>query len=136
MSGLLVDTCCWIEYFKSARYEEIIDPALEKSLVIGSPIIFAELLSAPLKTADRKKLTDFLDDLYCPPLARSHWYAVGAARAQLRKKGISVSTPDAHIAQVCQQQKVALLTEDKIFSKIKKYFSLQLYSSGLSFPVS
>lgn len=45
---------------------------------------------------------------------------VGRLRAQLFLKGISVSTPDAHVAQCALDVNADLLSEDHVFSAIAK----------------
>ncbi len=51
---------------------------------------------------------------------------VGRLRAHLFLKGISVSTPDSHIAQCALDLKADLLSEDRIFFKIAQKTSLRL----------
>ena len=56
----------------------------------------------------------------------SHWFRVGKLRATLRARGLSVSTPDAHVAQCAIETGGVLLTEDRVFEKIAKLVPLRL----------
>lgn len=127
MRGVLVDTSTWISYFsEKTRFETLLDEELRIGRVYLSPIVAAELMSAQLDFDQKKKLQDFLLNL---PLCESpidHWVRVGELRGRILKRGISISTPDAHIAQCCIDLDIALLSEDKIFYKISKFESLNL----------
>ncbi len=48
-----------------------------------------------------------------------HWLRVGELQQKSAQKGLSISTPEAHIAQCCIDFDGALLSEDKIFKKLK-----------------
>jgi predicted nucleic acid-binding protein len=96
-------------------------------MVILSPIVAAELLSAPLSSRHRNDLKSFLEDLPIHPTPFSHWVAVGELRAHLAKRGFTVSTPDAHVAQCALDTGGFLWTYDKIFALIAEKASLQIY---------
>ena len=125
MNALVVDTSSWISYFRGKHTEDI-DEALKDGRVYLSPIVASELLSGNLKPLERSKLRDFLKEL---PLCENnfdHWVRVGELRSKLFSQGISVSTPDAHIAQCALDLKCRLLTEDSIFEKIARNSPLSI----------
>ena len=79
-----------------------------------------------MNARDRAALEDLLTEL---PLCMSdlaHWLRIGRLRALLASKGISVSTPDAHVAQCALDLNAELLTEDQIFKHIAKHSTLRL----------
>lgn len=125
MSALVVDTSSWIAYF-AGRGAAAIDDALAEGRVFLSPVVAAELLSGTLDAGRRSDLEDLLSDL--PPCggALDHWFRVGRLRASLRAKGLSVSTPDAHVAQCALDCRGTLLTEDGIFARIARHTGLKL----------
>jgi predicted nucleic acid-binding protein len=90
--------------------------------------VSAELLSGRLDESERAELQDMLSDL--PPLGTdpAHWFRVGELRAGLRARGLSVSTPDAHVARSAIEIEIGghLLTEDRVFEKIAKVVPLRL----------
>jgi predicted nucleic acid-binding protein len=53
---------------------------------------------------------------------------VGDLRRRLAEKGVTVSTPDAHVAQCAIDRDAVLLTRDDVFNKIAKATSLRITS--------
>jgi predicted nucleic acid-binding protein len=118
----------WVEFFRGVPLPPL-DDALRDGLVVLAPIVAAELLSAPLSKTERRSLASFLQDLPLHPTPVDHWLAVGALRAQLSKKGLSVSTPDAHIAACAIEARAALWSNDAIFRKVAGQSSLRLFQA-------
>ncbi len=125
MSALVVDTSSWISYFNDGE-NSIIDEALTEGRIYLSGIIAAELTSGNMSTRHRSDLESFLGDLPLIEHDLSHWCRVGQLRAGLISKGLTVSTPDAHVAQCALDLQAELLTKDKIFTKISQKVSLKL----------
>jgi len=125
VSVLVVDTSSWISYFNNGL-DPGIDEALTESRVYLSGIIAAELTSGKISVHHRSDLESFLSDLPLIQTDLDHWFRVGHLRATLLAKGLTVSTPDAHVAQCALDLQAELLTEDKIFAKIAKKIGLQL----------
>lgn len=125
MSALLVDASSWIAWLAGGG-SALIDEALEEGRLHLPLVVAAELLSGRLDPAERAELEDMLSDL--PPLGDGfdHWCRVGRLRSELRAKGLSVSTPDAHVAQCTLDVSGLLLTEDAVFSKIAELVPLRL----------
>lgn len=125
MSAIVADTSEWVEYL-AGRPAALLDHALAAGLVVLPPVVVAELLSGVRLAADRAQLEDLLRDLVMADVAFDHWVRVGALRATLRAHGLSVSTPDAHVAQCALDQDAPLLTRDAVFSKIARLTPLRL----------
>lgn len=125
MSALVVDTSSWVTYFAHTA-PSVIDEALAEGRVYLPPIVTAELLSGKMTARQRAQLESFLLDLPVCEQSLEHWIRVGSLRAYLFSKGLSVSTPDAHIAQCALDLKAELLSEDQIFIKISQKTSLRL----------
>ena len=51
---------------------------------------------------------------------------MGRLRADLRGKGLSVSTPDAHVARCALDLGAELLTEDRVFGLMARHAPLKL----------
>ena len=125
MSALVVDTSSWVSYF-AGRGSDLVDEALAEGRVLLPPVVAAELLSGTLQPREQARLEDFLAHLELCPSDLSHWLRVGRLRAGLRRAGLSVSTPDAHVAQCTLDCHGSLLTEDLIFGKIASLGRLRL----------
>ncbi|HEX5069114.1 MAG TPA: PIN domain-containing protein [Vicinamibacterales bacterium] len=125
MSAIVADTSEWIEYF-AGRPAPLLDHALAAGLVVVPPIVIAELLGGVRSAGDRSALEDVLRDLGMADTPFDHWSRVGALRAALRARGLSVSTPDAHVAQCALDLDAPLLTRDAVFGQIAKMTKLRL----------
>ncbi len=125
MSALVVDTSSWIAWLAGGG-SPLVDEALEEGRLHLPLVVAAELSSGSLNAAERAELEDMLSDL--PPVGQTfdHWCRVGRLRSDLREKGLSVSTPDAHVAQCALDVGGLLLSEDAVFAKIAQVVPLRL----------
>ena len=125
MSALVVDTSSWIAYFAGGG-SPLVDEALGEGRLYLPVVVAAELLSGRLNEDERRDLEDLLSDLPALGGDAAHWFRVGRLRSALLAKGLSVSTPDAHVAQCAIDTGGILLTEDGVFAKIAKAVPLKL----------
>jgi tRNA(fMet)-specific endonuclease VapC len=125
VSALVVDTSSWIAWLAGGG-SSLVDEALEEGRLHLPVIVSAELLSGRLDDSERAELQDMLSDLPAVGTEPAHWFRVGELRATLRARGLSVSTPDAHVAQCAIDTGGVLLTEDRVFEKIAKAVPLRL----------
>lgn len=125
MSGVVVDTSSWISYF-AGEPQQTLDEALQEGRVFLSPVVAVELMSGRLTKSKREQLADFLRDLPLCDASLEHWLRVGDLRSRLARKGLTVSTPDAHVAQCAIDLSGYLLSEDKIFSQMARPSGLRL----------
>ena len=125
MSALVVDTSSWIVWLAGGG-SPLVGEALEEGRLHLPVIVAAELLSGRLDASERAELQDMLSDLPAVGTDPEHWFRVGKLRAGLRARGLSVSTPDAHVAQCAIDTGGVLLTEDRVFEKIAKVVPLKV----------
>lgn len=127
MSALVIDTSSWISYFAGhSESETLIEESLSEGQVYLPLLVVAELLSGRMSRKDRARLEELLVAL--PTIGRdlAHWFRVGGLRAMMASKGLSVSTPDAHVAQCALDLDATLLTKDTIFAKIAAHRPLRI----------
>ncbi len=117
MSALAVDTTVWVSFFRGRSLPRL-EQALSDGDVVLAPLVAAELGSAPLATQERRRLDDFLRDLPLAATPLDHWLRVGVLRAAAARRGLTVSTPDAHVAQVAIDLGGAVWSEDQIFARL------------------
>lgn len=125
MSAVVVDTSIWIDFLAGAAAPTLED-ALEHGSVVVPPIVVAELLSGARRPTDRAAVADLLADLPLHQTPRAHWVRVGDLRRSLRTRGLTVSTPDAHVAQCALDVRGLLLTSDALFARIAQLAPLRL----------
>ncbi len=117
VSELVVDTSVWVAFFRGTPLPDL-ERALEEGLVVIAPVVVSELLSAPLSPRERARLADMLRDLPLHSTPFEHWLAVGELRARLARGGLTVSTPDAHVAQCAVDRAGLVWSFDKVFAKM------------------
>lgn len=127
MSVLAVDTSVWVDFLRGEPLPEL-ERALEQGLVLLPPVVCAELLSSPLPPRRRRELGDMLRDLPLAEAPFEHWARVGALRAGLLRAGVSLSTPDAHVAQCAMDCDGLLWSRDKVFGTVAKHTALRLFT--------
>ena len=125
MSGIVIDTSVWIDFFGGRDLPEL-ESALKEGRVVLTPVVIAELMSGALSSSKEKQLIEILEGLEIHPTPRAHWLAVGRARRLFHEKGLKVSIPDAHIAQCALETNGLLYSFDRIFAKIAKIIPLRL----------
>lgn len=127
---LVVDTSSWIAYFKGAS-TDLLDAALLDGRVLLPPVVAAELLSASnLSPKERGALRAFVLSVPTCATPVEHWIAVGELRAGLARRGVAVSTPDAHVAQCARDSHAELMSDDAIFARIAAHASLRVVRTG------
>jgi predicted nucleic acid-binding protein len=71
-------------------------------------------------------VADLVRDLELVETPREHWVRVGELRRRLRSRGLTVSTPDAHVAQCALDVRGILLSSDAVFRRIGRLTELRL----------
>ena len=125
MSGAVVDTSVWIDYFPG-RDIPLLDDALRQGSVVLPPVVVAELVSGAHRARERQAMLEFLEELPLHETPRDHWRRVGELRLRCRERGLSVSTPDAHVAQCALDLDALLFAADDVFPKIARHTGLRL----------
>jgi predicted nucleic acid-binding protein len=125
VSGLVVDTSVWIDFFAGRPA-----PALEEGLAQGSvvlpPVVVAELVSGARNVRQRAAIADLVRDLPVHETPVDHWVRVGELRRRVAEKGVALSTPDAHVAQCALDRDALLLSRDDVFLKLAKATPLRV----------
>ena len=127
MSGVVADTSAWIDFF-AGRPARALEDALAQGLVVLPPLVVAKLISGAHRARDRAAIARLVDDLPMHETPLAHWIRVGELRRRLRERGISVSTPDAHVAQCALDRDAVLLSSDAVFTRIARSAGLRLGS--------
>jgi predicted nucleic acid-binding protein len=124
-SELIVDASSWIDFFHGLDLPPL-EAALERGTVVLPPVVISELVSGARTPRDLALLTELLIDLPVHATPLEHWIRVGELRKFLRDRGLSVSTPDAHVAQCALDRGAWLLSGDRVFPSIATFAPLQL----------
>jgi predicted nucleic acid-binding protein len=125
VNGVVVDTSVWIDFFAGGDLPALAD-ALGQGAVVLPPIVIAELVSGAQRAADRREIAELVQELTIHDTPPEHWVRVGTLRRELKDRGLSVSTPDAHVAQCALDRSAFLLSRDAVFARISKLVPLKL----------
>ena len=125
MSGVVVDTSVWIDFFAGRPAEEL-EAALAEGAVVVPPLVIAELVSGAQRPADHAAIVDLVSDLTIHETPIAHWIRVGDLRRELSRRGLRVSTPDAHVAQCALDRQAVLLSRDRVFADIARVVKLHV----------
>ncbi len=127
MSGVIVDTSVWVEFF-AGRPARGLEDALAEGVVVLPPLVVAELVSGARRARDRAAIEELVAELPLHETPLGHWIRVGTLRRELQTKGVLVSTPDAHVAQCALDRDAVLLSRDAVFSRIARHTQLHARS--------
>lgn len=117
MKPVLIDTCAWIDFFKSQtgslgnRVAELI----EANQVAITGVVIAELLQGIKQEKESKRLQLLLKSIHYLRTEDSDWLNAGQLARQLRTKGLTLPLTDILIATIAQRHGVSILTLDKHF---------------------
>lgn len=125
MNAIVVDTSAWIPYL-AGRPNTVVDEAIHDGRVFLPPIVLAEIFSGKLNHRRRQELREAMERLPLCDCRFDHWIRVGELRASLMAAGITISIPDAHVAQCAMDLSGILVTEDKIFHLAADHCALQV----------
>jgi tRNA(fMet)-specific endonuclease VapC len=128
VSGVVADTSVWIDFFAGRRAGTLED-ALAQGVVVLPPLVVAELISGARRPRDRVAIFDLIQELPLHETPLDHWVRVGGLRRELLGRGVSVSTPDAHVAQCALDRGAILLSGDAVFARIARVTTLRLRST-------
>lgn len=125
MAGVVIDTSVWIRFFSGSELDGVAE-ALAHGAAVLPPIVVSELITGAHTHSQRQAIGELLQDapIHATPL--EHWIRVGDLRRALAQKGLTVTIPDAHVAQCALDLDAILLSSDGVFSSIAKHVPLRL----------
>jgi predicted nucleic acid-binding protein len=124
VAGIVVDTSVWIDFFAGKPALEL-EEALAGGAVVIPPIVVAELISGA-SAQQRSTIGELLQDAPVHETPLDHWIRVGDLRRTLARKGVVVTTPDAHVAQCALDRDAVLLSRDAALARIARHTALRL----------
>lgn len=125
MSGVVADTSVWID-FLAGRPAALLEDALARAAVVLPPVVVAELVSGARRASDRRAIHALVRELPVHETPLEHWVRVGELRRRARDRGLSISTPDAHVAQCAIDRDAVLLSRDAVFARIASITALRV----------
>jgi len=110
--------------------DELLSKALHNGTVVLPPLVVAEMVSGATTLEQRTAVGEIVQDALLHETSLGHWIDVGVLRRELRRKGVTVTLPDAHIAQCALELDALLLTRDAVFTQIAQHTPLRVTSAA------
>jgi len=121
MNKVLIDTCCWIDFFRSKNGElgDLVSMLIESNRAVITGVIITELLQGCKTDKERKQLDQLFSTIDSLSVIDEDWKSTGVALQNLRTQGKTVPVTDGLIATVAQRNKVSVLTIDNHFKYLQ-----------------
>jgi len=120
MKPVLIDTCAWIDFFKSQtgslgnQVAELIE--VNQAAITG--VVIAELLQGIKHENEGKRLQLLLKSIHYLSTEDSDWLQARQLAQQLWKKGLTLPLTGVLNATIAQRYAVPVLTLDKHFQHL------------------
>jgi len=111
--------------------DELLRNALHNETVVLPPLVVAEMVSGATTLEQRSAVGEIVQEALLYETSLGHWIDVGILRRELRRKGVTVTLPDAHVAQCALELDAVLLTRDAIFAQIAQHTALRVTSAAV-----
>lgn len=119
-SGILPDTCAWIDFFRQqgSRLGDRLGDFLDKSPVYACGPVLCELLQGIRSEKEEALLLDALRALPYLEMTEQTWADTGRLAARLRRGGKTLPFSDVLLAALAREHNLVILTADRHFAEI------------------
>jgi len=119
-TGIIVDTCIWIEFFRKSESELTLHlkGLLRERKVITVGMVMAEILQGVKAPKKANLVKQSLEKLPYLETTRDIWVTAGEISASLRRKGIAIPLSDLIIAAAALSGDHEIFTIDPHFDKV------------------
>ena len=124
MSKILIDTCAWIDFFRSKKgvLGDSVAHAIECDQALLCGPVLTELLQGAKGRKEKRQLDLLISGVEVLDTVKDDWVKAGLCLQGLREKGITLPITDALIATIAIRNSVSILTIDKHF----EYLSVEV----------
>jgi len=120
MKRVLIDTCAWIDFFKSQTGDlgNQVAELIETNRAAITGVVIAELLQGVKLEKEGQRLRLLFRSIHYLPTEDNDWFIAGQLAQQLRAKGLTLPLTDVLIAVIAQRHTMPVLTLDKHFQHL------------------
>jgi predicted nucleic acid-binding protein len=121
-TGIIVDTCVWIEFFREPESGHTLHlkDLLRERKVIMIGMIMAEILQGVKAPKEASLVKQKLEKLPYLEITRDIWVTAGEISASLRGTGITIPLSDLTIAAIALSGDHEIFTIDPHFNKVDR----------------
>lgn len=126
---ILIDTLAWIHALRpngSPAIRETVKEVLGNGLAASTEMVVLELAGGVKEQEKYSELVEELLAVHQLSADKDTWRLAFSLHFDMRRKGITVPSPDILIAAVAIKNRCSLLQDDKHFKLIAKHTSLRL----------
>jgi predicted nucleic acid-binding protein len=119
-TGIIVDTCVWIEFFQKPESEltRHLKGLLRESKVIMVGMVMAEILQGVKDSKEANLVKQSMGKLPYLEMTRDIWVTAGETSASLRRTGITIPLSDLIIAAIALSGNHEIFTIDQHFNEV------------------
>ena len=128
MAESVLDTSVLVAFLAGETIRSV-ENTLSDGTALIPALVVAELVTGATTLQDRENVGGLLQDADVFGANLGHWIQVGLLRQHLRRHGLTITLPDAHIAQCAIERDAALITRDAVFAKIARHSKLRVVSA-------
>ncbi len=125
MSGVLVDTSIWIDFFRGNPVATPLFELIKDNQILTNDLILAELIPS-INLRKEEKLRDLLLSVKKIELSVNWHEIINMQTVNLRSGNNNVGLPDLIIGQNALHNDLVLFENDKHFRPMKELFGLEL----------
>ena len=116
---VIVDTCIWIEYFRSkSTISNRLKDLISNNLVVGAGVVLAELLQGIKTNKEQKIIIDAFNSFEYIETTKDLWIESGKLAGELRSLGKTIPLSDIILACCAKKYQYHIFTIDKHFKDI------------------
>ena len=120
MNNVLLDTCAWIDFFRSNNglLGNYVASAIESDQALLCGVVMTELLQGAKGKKEMHQLESLFSGIETLETTKQDWIDAGLCLQALRSKGITLPVTDALIATIASRNSVPVLTIDRHFDHL------------------
>ncbi len=116
---VIIDTCLWIEFFRSkSELSDRVKALIRDKQVAGTGIILSELLQGARGEKERNVISTIFTSLEYIEMTRDLWIKTGSLAGKLRSLGKTIPLSDISIACCAMEKGYRVFTIDRHFLDI------------------
>jgi len=118
-SGILADTCVWIEFFNQrSKTGDVLEALILENAVWTCGIVLFELVQGVRSDVEKEQVLTTVSHLKYAEMSKPLWQKAGDISSALRKKGMNIPLSDILIAVIAIEHNLLISTLDGHFEQI------------------
>ena len=126
--NILIDTCIWIDFFNKSDhpFKNILNTTVSENRAYTTGVVVSELIYGVKSDHEKTMIHSLFSGLHVAETDFNSFMNAGNMGYTLKRNGITVPLSDLVIASACIDYDCMILTTDKHFMSIAKFFPLEI----------